>query len=234
MQQTVEILQVPFLDWLLACPLLCNARCAVHGRQGRRHLCRGADAVSHGAVQRTIVVLQLQFIDKVFDVSVVQVQQIPRVPSVRRQSRSHSCNRRIRAWTRSLKCPLCNDKCPWFSVQKTAKVPQLQYIRTCGRCPCWRSSSTKSSPFGGCGGGMVFLSVFPHFSHSSRLSGVERQFSEPSIDMFCLSYTQVRTTTTTTTTTTTIRPSGMELLVCGAGSRPSYHLGVVRRNCQRG
>ena len=22
--------------------------------------------------------------------------------------------------------------------------------------------------------------------------------------------------------------------VCGAGSRPSYHLGVVRRNCQRG
>ena len=31
-----------------------------------------------------------------------------------------------------------------------------------------------------------------------------------------------------------IRPSGMELLVCGAGSRPSYHLGVVRRNCQRG
>ena len=31
-----------------------------------------------------------------------------------------------------------------------------------------------------------------------------------------------------------IRPSGMELLGCGAGSRPSYHLGVVRRNCQRG
>ena len=31
-----------------------------------------------------------------------------------------------------------------------------------------------------------------------------------------------------------IRPSGMELLVCGAGSRPSFHPGVVRRNCQRG
>ena len=31
-----------------------------------------------------------------------------------------------------------------------------------------------------------------------------------------------------------ITPSGMELLVCGAGSHPSYHLGVVRRMCQRG
>ena len=29
-------------------------------------------------------------------------------------------------------------------------------------------------------------------------------------------------------------PSGMALLVCGAGSHPSYHLGVVRRRCQRG
>ena len=25
------------LDWLLTCPLLCNARCAVHARHGRRH-----------------------------------------------------------------------------------------------------------------------------------------------------------------------------------------------------
>ena len=28
-------------------------------------------------------------------------------------------------------------------------------------------------------------------------------------------------------------PSGVGLLVCGAGSHPSYHLGVVRRMCQR-
>ena len=68
-QQTVETLQVPFLDRSLTCPLLCNARCAVRGRQGRRHLCRGADAVSLGPfVQKTIEILQLQFIDKVFDV----------------------------------------------------------------------------------------------------------------------------------------------------------------------
>ena len=30
-----------------------------------------------------------------------------------------------------------------------------------------------------------------------------------------------------------ITPSGMGLLVCGAGSHPSLHLGVVRRMCQR-
>ena len=54
---------------------LCNARCAVHGRQGHRHLCRGADAVSLGSGCSENH-LQLQFIDKVFDVSVVQVQQV--------------------------------------------------------------------------------------------------------------------------------------------------------------
>ena len=43
-------------------------------------------------VQKTIVILQLQFIDKVLDVPVVQVRQVPRVQSVRRQSRSHSCS----------------------------------------------------------------------------------------------------------------------------------------------
>ena len=37
-------------------------------------------------VQRNMEIPQLQFIDKVFDVSVVHVQQIPRVQSVRRQS----------------------------------------------------------------------------------------------------------------------------------------------------
>ena len=66
---------MPFLDWLLTYPLLCNARCTVHGRHGHRHPCRGAEAVSHGAVQQATEILQLQFIDKVFDVLVVQVQQ---------------------------------------------------------------------------------------------------------------------------------------------------------------
>ena len=42
------------------------------------------------AVQRTIEILKLQFIDKVFDFW-LQVQQV-RVKSLRRQSSSHSCS----------------------------------------------------------------------------------------------------------------------------------------------
>ena len=48
LQMTVEIFLVLLLDWLLTCPLLCSATCAVLGCQGRRHLRRGADADSHG------------------------------------------------------------------------------------------------------------------------------------------------------------------------------------------
>ena len=76
--------------------------------------CRGAEADSQGlAVQQTTDIPPLQFIDKVFDVTVGQVQQIPRVRSVRRQSRSHSCTCLIRAWTRSFTRPLCamTDAC---------------------------------------------------------------------------------------------------------------------------
>ena len=49
-----------FLYWLLICPLLCNARCAVHARHGRRHPCRGAEDVSFGPVQQTTKISQLQ------------------------------------------------------------------------------------------------------------------------------------------------------------------------------
>ena len=49
-----------FLDWLLTCPLLCNARCTVHSRHGRRHPCRGAEDVSFGPVQQTTEISQLQ------------------------------------------------------------------------------------------------------------------------------------------------------------------------------
>ena len=41
---------------------------------GRRHPCHGAQADSHGPVQKTVEIL-LQYIDKVID-GVVQVQQI--------------------------------------------------------------------------------------------------------------------------------------------------------------
>ena len=48
------------LDWLLTCPLLCNARCAVHARHGCRHPCRGAEDVPFGLVQQTTDISQLQ------------------------------------------------------------------------------------------------------------------------------------------------------------------------------
>ena len=61
-----------------------DSSCAVLG-QGRRHLCRGAEAVSLGlAIQQTIEISQLRLIDKVFDDLVVQ--QVPRVQAWRRQS----------------------------------------------------------------------------------------------------------------------------------------------------
>ena len=44
--------------------------------QGRRQPCHGAEDVSVGPVQQTIVIPQLQSIDTVFDVPLVQVQQI--------------------------------------------------------------------------------------------------------------------------------------------------------------
>ena len=53
------------------------------GCQGRRHLRRGADAVSYGpCCSENHEIPQLQSIIKVVDVTVGQVQQIPRVLSV--------------------------------------------------------------------------------------------------------------------------------------------------------
>ena len=44
---------------------------------GRRHPCRGAEAVSVGPVQQTTEIHQLHSIDQVFDVPVAQVQLFP-------------------------------------------------------------------------------------------------------------------------------------------------------------
>ena len=55
------------------CPCLCSSStlmdvAVIMQRRGvRRHLCRGAEANSHGPVQETIEILQLQYIDKVID-----------------------------------------------------------------------------------------------------------------------------------------------------------------------
>ena len=127
---------MPLFEWFLTCPLLCIAWYPIYGCQGRRHLCRGAEAVSLGPdFQKTIVIPLLQSIDKVFDVSVVQVQQVPRVQSVRRQSRSRSCNRRIRSWTRSLTCPLCST-----TNARGSAYRKLQWSRSCSALLKWPMS----------------------------------------------------------------------------------------------
>ena len=104
--------QTVLLDWLLTCPLLCNARCEVHARHGRRHPCRGAEAVSFGPVQQTTEIHQLHSINQVFDVPVAQDQlftgagreklvEIPQLHS------SHSCLDKV------VHTPVvCNGRCP--------------------------------------------------------------------------------------------------------------------------
>ena len=78
-----RVFQVLLVDRFLTCPLLCNATCTVLGCQGRRHLRRGADAISLVlTAQKNIEIFQLQSIEKVVDVTVGQIQQIPRVLSV--------------------------------------------------------------------------------------------------------------------------------------------------------
>ena len=131
--------------------------------QSRRHLCRGADAVSLGpTVQKTIEILQLQFIDKVFDVCCAgpassRVQSERRAPTV--------AARRILAWTRLSTCPLMSTTdARWFRSQKTVNVQQLQYFLNGWSISLlcrsrWRSSS-RSSPYGGYGGGMWVFGVF--------------------------------------------------------------------------
>ena len=79
------------------------------------------------AVLRTMQLSQLQFIDKVFDVTVVHVQQIFGC-SLRDDSRDPTVTaRRILAWTTLFTCPLCATTVAWwFRVQKTAMSLQLQ------------------------------------------------------------------------------------------------------------
>ena len=225
-QRTVEILQVPLLDRFLTCPFFATSG-AQSACQGRRHLCRGADAVSPGpSVQTTTEILQLQSTDKVFDVCCAGPAS-SRVHSVRRQSSSHSCS------------PLCMDtvvampvvvqrqmpggseseNCEGPAVAVHLKMVDVLVCRTsfwvrpfldkvvdmpvvcndgglansegasdsvhrqslCTFLLCNRDGYAAFSS-GGYGGDEGFFSAFlGHFSSSSRSSGVERQFSEPSM-----------------------------------------------------
>ena len=92
----------------------------------------------------------MQLIDKVVDVPVGQVQQIPRVLSVKTVEipQLHSSI----SLDKVVDMPVVfNDKCPWVSVQKTAKVPQLHALfrwpmsLVC-RFRCRRSSAVVNVP----------------------------------------------------------------------------------------
>ena len=98
---------------------------------GRRFPCRGAEADSRGLdVQQTVEFLQLQFIDKVFDVSVVQVQQVPvhggRCPCCAGRSLPVVVHDR-RAWFRlcgnSWRCCSCSS----FTVMDVPLIMHMTY-----------------------------------------------------------------------------------------------------------
>ena len=80
--------------------------------QGRRLPCHGAEDVSLGLVQQTTEILQLQYIDQVFDVLVVQFQQIRakswetvEIPQLQLEF----------SWTRCCSPVVCNNRCLWSS-----------------------------------------------------------------------------------------------------------------------
>ena len=150
----------------MTCPLLCNARCTASVVKVVDIPVVTQAILMVSVVLITIEILQLQFIDKVIDVSVVQVQHVLGC-SLWRQSRSHSCSSLIVDTVVHMPVVVQRQVPNGSDVQKTAKVPQLQCIWTRWSMSllcrsCWRSSST-TSPCGGHGG-----------------PGVERQFSEPS------------------------------------------------------
>ena len=122
-QKTSEIPQVLFLDTVEA-PVVHNNRCLGYDSAencgnsavaacrffgpGRRHLCRGAETISHGLVQETIEILQLQYTDKVIVVPVVPVQ----FPSagVEKTAELPHCSRR--ALDKVVGMPVCARQVP--------------------------------------------------------------------------------------------------------------------------
>ena len=114
-------MDVQFLDPGLTWPLLCNARCTVS-------VVKVVDIpVVTQAILMVSTVPQLQFIDKVIDVSVVQVQQVLG-SSLWRQSRSHSCSSLIVDTVVHMPVVVQRQVPNRSDVQETVKVPQLQYI----------------------------------------------------------------------------------------------------------
>ena len=91
--------------------------------QGRRLPCHDAEDVSLGLVQQTTEIPQLQYIDQVFDVLVVQFQQIRaklwetvEIPQLQLEF----------SWTSCCSPVVCNNRCLWSSQLSTAvNVPVI-------------------------------------------------------------------------------------------------------------
>ena len=170
----------------------------------RRQPCRGAEAVSLGPVQQTTEIPQLQSIDQVFDVPFAHVQQFPRVQAVRNWLRSHSCTRRIRAWTRSFTRPLCATT----DARMVQSAENCEGFRSCSAPIRWSMSLLcRSSCCRRCRSAVMDVAVIMQrqfsceqwkcfkFSSSPELVDIfvrnrdgtfsERQFSEPSIANSC-------------------------------------------------
>ena len=138
---------------------------------GRRHLCRGAETVSHGPV-RTIEILQLQFTDKVIDVPVVPVQ----FPSagVEKTAELPHCSRR--ALDKVVDMPVCATASARGAVQQGCGrrcVHASTSSRQCREVPQSCSSTRCSSSEEG-----FFL---PHFAafFALRPAGRECPFFSP-------------------------------------------------------
>ena len=86
---------------------------------GRRHPCRGAETDSHGAVQETMEILQLQHTDKVIDVPGVPVQ-FPSAGVEKTAELPHCCRR---ALDKVVDMPVCATTSARGAVQQGCGRP---------------------------------------------------------------------------------------------------------------
>ena len=99
-------------------------RGAQFGLAGRRHPCRGAHADSYGpSIQKVIEILLLQYIDKVIDVGCRSCSS----RSIRGGDSRAPTVAPI-AWTVVAMPLVVQRQLLWSRRQKTAQVPQLQYV----------------------------------------------------------------------------------------------------------
>ena len=114
-------------------------------------------------VQKTIVILHLQFIEKVVDILVCRSCSAS-VLSWRRQSSSHNCSRR--ALDQVVDVPVVVQRQGFFTVE----VPQIQFIAcSCGHSSCATQTGTTFPAFLLMAAMMGFLMHFASFFVLLRL-----------------------------------------------------------------